>query len=74
MAPTGRPGAPRLPLTYPSYTDPRSAIADAVGASTFFPLTLFFSRGDHRNYVFDHAGPYTSVAALRRDIERYALR
>ncbi len=73
----GRTGAAflrRLPVTYPSYSDPQSAIADAVGAATYFPQTLFFSRGSHGNYVFDHLGPYESAAALRRDIERYALR
>lgn len=74
---SGQPGAAflrRFPVTYPSYTDPRSAIAGAVGASTYFPQTLFFSRANHRSYVFDHAGPYLSVAALQRDVERYALR
>ena len=64
----------RFPVTYPSFTDPRSVIAGAVGASTYFPQTLFYAAADHRSYVFDHAGPYESVAALARDIRRYLLR
>jgi cytochrome c biogenesis protein CcmG, thiol:disulfide interchange protein DsbE len=74
---TGQPGAAflrRFPVTYPSFTDPRSVIAGAVGASTYFPQTLFYAAGNHRTYVFDHAGPYESAAALERDIKRYVLR
>ena len=74
---TGQTGAGflrRFPVTYPSFTDPQSALAGAVGASTYFPQTLFFSRGNHHSYVFDHAGPYQSAAALTQDIERYVLR
>ena len=74
---TGQPGGAflrRFPVTYPSFTDPRSSIAGAVGASTYFPQTLFYARGNHRTYVFDHAGPYQSAAALERDITRYVLR
>lgn len=64
----------RFPVSYPSYTDPRSTIAGAVGASTYFPQTLFFSRTGHGSYVYDHAGPYLNAGALERDIERYVLR
>lgn len=74
---SGQPGAAflrRFPVTYPSFTDPRSVIADAVGASTYFPQTLFYAAANHHSYVFDHAGPYESVAALQRDIRRYLLR
>ncbi|MDQ6818623.1 MAG: TlpA family protein disulfide reductase [Actinomycetota bacterium] len=74
---TGQPGAAflrRFPLTYPSFTDPHSVIAGDVGASTYFPQTLFYSAANHRRYVFDHAGPYASVAALQSDIRRYVLR
>ncbi|MDQ6729121.1 MAG: TlpA family protein disulfide reductase [Actinomycetota bacterium] len=74
---TGQPGAAflrRFPVKFPSYTDPDAAIANAVGASVYLPQTLFYTAGDHRNYVFDHAGPYASVAALQRDIRRYVLR
>lgn len=64
----------RFPVSYPSYTDPRESIAGAFAASTFYPQTLFFDRRGHVTYVYDHAGPYLSAAALERDITRYALR
>ena len=64
----------RFPVSYPSYTDPQSSIAGAFAASVYFPQTLFFSRRGHSTYVYDHAGPYLSAAALERDITRYVLR
>jgi len=64
----------RFPVTYPSYTDPHETIAGAFAAATYYPQTLFFSRAGHATYVFDHAGPYLSAAALERDITRYVLR
>ncbi len=64
----------RYPVSYPSYTDPHSDIAQAYRASTYFPQTLFFTRDGHGDYVFDHAGPYESAAALENDIRRYVLR
>ncbi len=74
---TGEPAAAflrRFPVTYPSFSDPGSVIAGAAGAATYFPETLFYAAGNHHSYVFDHAGPYESVAALARDIRRYLLR
>jgi cytochrome c biogenesis protein CcmG/thiol:disulfide interchange protein DsbE len=64
----------RFPLSYPSYTDPHESIARAIQAATYYPQTLFFDRRDHRAYVYDHAGPYATAAALEQDIRRYALR
>jgi cytochrome c biogenesis protein CcmG/thiol:disulfide interchange protein DsbE len=64
----------RFPVTYPSYTDPHESIAGAYQASTYYPQTLFFTRHGHQTYVFDHAGPYESAAALEQDIRRYALK
>ncbi|MGI9184025.1 MAG: TlpA family protein disulfide reductase [Solirubrobacteraceae bacterium] len=64
----------RFPVSYPSYADPNESVSSAFAASTYFPQTLFFSRRGHRTYVYDHAGPYLSAAALERDITRYALR
>jgi cytochrome c biogenesis protein CcmG, thiol:disulfide interchange protein DsbE len=64
----------RFPVSYPSFTDPHESIARAIQAATYYPQTLFFSRGDHRGYVYDHAGPYETAAALEQDIRRYALR
>jgi cytochrome c biogenesis protein CcmG, thiol:disulfide interchange protein DsbE len=62
----------RLPLTYPSYEDSQSAIADAIGAPTNSPITVYFDRRGAVAYI--HQGPYASARALRADIERYALR
>ena len=64
----------RFPVTYPSYTDPHESIARAYQAATYYPQTLFFTRRGHKKYVFDHAGPYESAAALEQDIRRYALK
>lgn len=71
---TGAPGAAflkRFPVSYPSYLDPHAAISNGVGAATYQPMTLFFSRTNHHSYVFEHAGPYLSVAAFAHDVERY---
>ncbi len=64
----------RFPVSYPSYTDPHEAIAQAVSAATYYPQTLFFDRRGHAHYVFDHAGAYGSAGALERDIRFYVLR
>jgi cytochrome c biogenesis protein CcmG, thiol:disulfide interchange protein DsbE len=64
----------RYPVSYPSYADPHSNISQAYRASTYFPQTLFFTRDAHGAYVFDHAGPYESAAALEKDIRQYVLR
>jgi cytochrome c biogenesis protein CcmG/thiol:disulfide interchange protein DsbE len=59
------------PVPYPSYTDPDSGIADALGASRGLPDTAFYDRrGD---LVYLKQGPYTDHDELRVDIERYAL-
>jgi cytochrome c biogenesis protein CcmG/thiol:disulfide interchange protein DsbE len=61
----------QFPVSYPSYTDPGSRIADSIKAATYFPQTVFFDRGGRR--IFAHAGPYESVSGLERDVRRYAL-
>jgi cytochrome c biogenesis protein CcmG/thiol:disulfide interchange protein DsbE len=61
----------RFPVTYPSYVDPHSTIAQAIQASTYFPQTVYFNRqGQH---VYDHAGPYATAGALEHDIRQYLL-
>ncbi|HSO99099.1 MAG TPA: TlpA disulfide reductase family protein [Solirubrobacteraceae bacterium] len=62
----------RFPVSYPSYQDHDEAIARSLQASTFYPETIFLDRSGHQ--VFVHAGPYTSPAALTRDIRFYVLR
>jgi thiol-disulfide isomerase/thioredoxin len=60
----------KFPVTYPSYTDPRGAIASKIGAyPSAFPQTMYFnSRGQ---MIYDKAGPYLSVSELKRDIRFY---
>jgi thiol-disulfide isomerase/thioredoxin len=62
----------QFPVSYPSYTDPRSGIANSIQAAFYFPQTVYFDRAG--KMVYDHAGPYASPAALESDIRRYALR
>jgi cytochrome c biogenesis protein CcmG, thiol:disulfide interchange protein DsbE len=59
------------PVPYPSYTDPGKDIGNAVGATLGLPDTAFYDR--HGKLVYLKQGPYTDAAALRADIERYAL-
>ena len=59
------------PVPYPSYTDPDEEIADSIGASRGLPDTAFYSRDGELVYL--KQGPYDSEAALRADLERYAL-
>ena len=60
-----------FPLPYPSLEDPNEKAAFALGASSNFPVTLFYdARGKQ---TFAHQGGYASEAALVRDIERHAL-
>ncbi len=59
------------PVPYPSYTDPGKDIGNAVGATLGLPDTAFYDRSGKLVYL--KQGPYTDAAALRADIERYAL-
>jgi cytochrome c biogenesis protein CcmG/thiol:disulfide interchange protein DsbE len=59
------------PVPYPSYTDPSSDIADELGADIGLPDTAFYDRTGKMIYL--KQGPYTDLAALRADVERYAL-
>jgi cytochrome c biogenesis protein CcmG/thiol:disulfide interchange protein DsbE len=61
----------KFPVTYPSYVDPNESIARSIGASTYYPQTVFYDR--HGKSQFVHAGPYLSVSALEKDIRFYAL-
>jgi len=59
----------QFPVSYPSYEDPHSAIANAIRAATYFPQTVFFSATGR--LLYDHIGPYESASALERDIHQY---
>lgn len=58
------------PMSYPSFYDASGSLGREVTGSPFTPVTLFVARDGGR---YPHQGPYTSVAALERDIERYAV-
>jgi cytochrome c biogenesis protein CcmG/thiol:disulfide interchange protein DsbE len=60
------------PVPYPSYTDPHQQIAESVGASLGLPDTAFYDR--RGKLVYLKQGPYANRAALRADVERYALK
>lgn len=62
----------RFPVSYPSYVDPREAIARSVQAAIYYPQTVYIDRAGAE--VYDHAGPYETAAALEQDIRRYVLR
>lgn len=59
------------PVPYPSYADPDRRIAESVGAGLGLPDTAFYDR--RGALVHLRQGPYSDVAALRADLERYAL-
>lgn len=61
----------RFPVSYPSYQDPNEKTAFSLGASTNFPITLFFDRQGKEAFI--HQGGYASQAELVRDIRHYAL-
>lgn len=69
QAPGARSFLRQFPVSYPSYEDPQSVIANHIHAATYFPQTVFFDRAGH--IVYDHIGPYESVSALERDISHY---
>lgn len=59
----------QYPLPYPSYEDPREAIARSIDAPKNYPITVFVdARG---RTAFIHAGGYVSEAELDADIDRY---
>jgi cytochrome c biogenesis protein CcmG, thiol:disulfide interchange protein DsbE len=59
----------QFPLPYPSFEDPKSRIANAIGAPSNFPITVFLDR--HGRQAFIRQGNYRSQAELERDIHRY---
>lgn len=59
-----------VPLSYPSYEDPDGAIYNGY-ALAGTPSTIFYDATGRKAYT--HQGPYSSAAALERDIDRYAL-
>jgi cytochrome c biogenesis protein CcmG, thiol:disulfide interchange protein DsbE len=58
-------------LPYPSFSDENLAISGKLGIVPIFPTTVFFDASGKRQYI--HQGYYTSTAALKADIRRYAI-
>jgi cytochrome c biogenesis protein CcmG/thiol:disulfide interchange protein DsbE len=59
----------RFPVPYPSYQDPRERVAAALGASTAYPITIFFDASGKQVYL--HQGGYPTQAKLDEDLQRY---
>jgi cytochrome c biogenesis protein CcmG, thiol:disulfide interchange protein DsbE len=62
--------ARRYPMPYPSFVDPRLAVAGAYSARGL-PVTAFYDAGGKR--VLVHQGGFTSETQLAAEIDRYAL-
>jgi cytochrome c biogenesis protein CcmG/thiol:disulfide interchange protein DsbE len=62
----------RSPLSYPSFSDPESAIAAEMEVPVEFPATVFYDR--HGKPVYVKRGGYASEKELAADIRRYARR
>lgn len=58
------------PVPYPSYTDGDEKIAQSLGTGGYPDTAFYDSKGE---LVYVKRGPYTDLAGLRADIERYAL-
>jgi thiol-disulfide isomerase/thioredoxin len=62
--------AARYPMPYPSFVDPRLAVAGEYGARGL-PATAFYDASGKR--VLVHQGGFTSETQLAAEIDRYAL-
>ena len=60
----------RFPMPYPSFEDPRQAVAGRFGAPGL-PATAFYDARGKR--VIVHQGAFASERQLAAEIERYAL-
>jgi cytochrome c biogenesis protein CcmG/thiol:disulfide interchange protein DsbE len=61
----------RFPLTYPSYVDPKTRIAQHFGIAQAYPTTMFYDAGG--KMVYAHQGGYRDEQSMLADIKRYAL-
>jgi thiol-disulfide isomerase/thioredoxin len=62
----------QFPVTYPSYVDRKTRIAQHLGIGQSYPTTMYYDAGG--KMVYAHQGNYRDEAALLADIQRYALR
>ena len=56
-------------LPFPSYTDPKEDIAQAIEAPKNYPITVFVDKNGKTAFI--HAGPYKSDKQLNDDIDKY---
>jgi cytochrome c biogenesis protein CcmG/thiol:disulfide interchange protein DsbE len=61
--------ASQFDLSYPSYRDPGSKVAQVFNGVAAFPVTVFYDARGKQRYM--HQGGYTSEQRLRDDIKRY---
>jgi len=61
----------KFPLTYPSYIDRKTRIAQALEIGKNYPTTMYYDAAGKLQYI--HQGLYSTDAALAADIQRYAL-
>ena len=59
------------PVPYPSIYDQGASQAASIGGADGWPTTTFYDRRGRQTYV--RLGGYSSAAALRADLDRYAL-
>ncbi len=57
-------------ISYPSYKDPGSKVAQVFNGVAAFPVTVFYDA--HGKLTYLHQGGYSSEQRLRDDIKRYA--
>ena len=57
------------PLPFPSYVDPKEAIAKSIQAPANYPITIFFD--ERGRQVYSHQGGYRKQADLAADLKRY---
>ena len=57
------------PLPFPSYVDPKEAIAKTIQAPANYPITIFFD--ERGKLVYAHQGGYRKQADLAADLKRY---
>jgi cytochrome c biogenesis protein CcmG, thiol:disulfide interchange protein DsbE len=61
----------QFPVTYPSYVDRKTRIAQHLGIGQSYPTTMYYDAGGKMTYA--HQGNYRDEQALVDDIRRYAL-
>jgi cytochrome c biogenesis protein CcmG/thiol:disulfide interchange protein DsbE len=61
----------KFPLTYPSYVDRKTRIAQSLDIGKNYPTTMYYDAAGKLQYI--HQGLYSTPEALAADIQRYAL-